>query len=305
MKAVIYQKYGPPEVLKQVEVEKPNPKENEILVKVHATSVTSGDVRLRSSDFPPLFWLPARLIFGLFKPKRKILGHEFAGVVVEKGKDVQEFQVGDEVFGTTTLLAHGSYAEYVCIPESWKNGVIGLKPTNLDFKTAAVLPIGAMTALFLLEKADIQSGQHLLVYGASGSVGSYAVQIAKNMGLKVTAVCSGKNIEMVKSLGADDTIDYTQQDYSTLDQKYDVVFDAVGKTTKQKAKKVLQRKGAFVSVKMLTKEKTAHLQHIKTLAEDQKIVPFIDRSFSLEDLVEAHRYVDSGRKKGNVVITVV
>ncbi len=305
MKAVVYHKYGPPEVLQRVEIEKPVPKDNEILVKVHATSVTSGDVRLRSSDFPPLFWLPARLIFGLFKPKRKILGHEFAGVVETKGNKVTQFQIGDAVFGTTTLLREGAYSEYVCIPETWKNGVVARKPTNLNFNTAAVLPIGAMTALFLLEKSDVQSGQNILVYGASGSVGSYTVQIAKSMGLEVTAVCSGGNIEMVKSLGADDTVDYSQQDYSALDQKYDVVFDAVGKTTKQKAKKVLQPKGAFVSVKMLTKEKTTHLKHIKTLAEDQKIIPFIDRSFPLEDLVEAHRYVDSGRKKGNVVITVV
>ncbi|MEO1487595.1 MAG: NAD(P)-dependent alcohol dehydrogenase [Bacteroidota bacterium] len=305
MKAVVYHKYGLPEVLQKAEIQKPIPKENEILVKVHATSVTSGDVRLRSSDFPPLFWLPARLIFGLFKPKKKILGHEFAGVVVEKGKDVKEFQIGDDVFGTTTLLTQGSYAEYVCIPERWKNGVIGIKPTNLDFNTAAVLPIGAMTALFLLEKAKAQSGQNLLIYGASGSVGSYAVQIAKSMRLEVTAVCSGRNMEMVKSLGANDTVDYTQKDYTKLDQKYDVVFDAVGKTSKQNAKKVLRSEGNFVSVKMLTKEKTAHLKHIKTLAEEHKITPFIDQSFPLEDLVAAHRYVDSGRKRGNVVVTVV
>ncbi|MEL6974194.1 MAG: NAD(P)-dependent alcohol dehydrogenase [Bacteroidota bacterium] len=305
MKAVVYQQYGPPEVLKQVEVEKPSPKENEILVKVHATSVTSGDVRLRSSDFPALFWLPARLIFGLFKPKRKILGHEFAGVVEAKGDKVTQFQIGDSVFGTTTLLREGSYAEYVCIPEAWKNGVIAQKPYNLDFHTAAVLPIGAMTALFLLEKGNAQSGEKLLIYGASGSVGSYAVQIAKSMGLEVTSICSGKNMDMVKSLGADHALDYTQQDYSQLDQKYDMVFDAVGKTNKRKAQNVLLRNGRFVSVKMLTKEKTEHLLRIKALAEEKKIRPFIDRSFPLEDLVQAHRYVDTARKRGNVVVTVV
>ncbi|MEM8765381.1 MAG: NAD(P)-dependent alcohol dehydrogenase [Bacteroidota bacterium] len=305
MKAVVYHQYGPPEVLKLAEIEKPNPKETEILVKVHATSVTSGDVRLRSSDFPPLFWLPARLIFGLFKPKKKILGHEFAGVVVSKGNKVTRFQIGDAVFGTTTLLRAGSHAEYVCIPETWKNGVVALKPPNLDFKSAAVLPIGAMTALFLLEKAAVQSGQNILIYGASGSVGSYGVQIAKTMGLKVTAVCSGKNIDMVKSLGADHALDYTKKDYTQLDQQFDVVFDAVGKTNKPKAKKVLLPKGRFVSVNMLTKEKTEHLLHIKELAEEDKIKPFIDRSFQLEDLAEAHHYVDSGRKRGNIVVTLL
>lgn len=305
MKAVRYQNYGPPEVLKLVSMEKPNPKDNEILVNVHATSVTSGDVRLRSSDFPPLFWIPARLIFGLFKPKKKILGHEFAGVVVEKGKDVKEFQIGDAVFGTTTLLAQGSHAEYVCIPERWKNGVIALKPTNLDFNSAAVLPIGSMTALFLLEKAQAKEGQKILIYGASGSVGSYAIQIAKSKGLEVTAVCSGRNSEMVKSLGAKDTIDYTQQEYSTLDQKYDIVFDAVGKTTKRIAKKVLLPTGHFVSIKMMTKEKKNHLLEIKKQVEDGEIVPFIDRTFPLEEIVEAHHYVDTGRKRGNIVVTVI
>ncbi|MGB3467184.1 MAG: NAD(P)-dependent alcohol dehydrogenase, partial [Cyclobacteriaceae bacterium] len=178
MKAAIYEKYGSPEVLRIAEVPKPQPKANEILVKVRAATVTSGDTRLRSSNFPPLFWLPARLIFGLLKPKNKILGHELAGTVVECGKDVSDFQIGDEVFGTTTLLKGGSYAEYVCLPQKWKNGVVGKKPSNLNFEEAAALPIGAMTAMSLLEKAKLTKGQKVLVYGASGSVGSYAVQLA-------------------------------------------------------------------------------------------------------------------------------
>ncbi|MBS9463962.1 NAD(P)-dependent alcohol dehydrogenase [Flagellimonas sp. 389] len=304
MKAVLYQKYGPPSVLKVTAIEKPIPKDHEILVKIHAATVTSGDVRLRSSDFPTLFWLPARLIFGLFKPKKKILGHELSGVVEEKGKDVTRFNIGDEVFGTTTMLGTGSYAEYICLPEQWKHGVVDVKPTNLSFNKAAALPIGGMTALFLLEKAKISKGKSVLVYGASGSVGSYAVQIAKSFSSSVTGVCSTSNIDMVKSLGADKTVDYTQEDYALLEETFDIVFDAVGKTSKSKAKKVLKNNGVFVSIKMLTKEKSEDLLKLKELAEEGKIKPFIDKSYPLEDIVSAHTYVDRGRKKGNVVIEI-
>lgn len=305
MKAVIYSKYGSPDVLKQMELDKPVPKDNEILVKIHAATVTSGDVRLRASDFPPIFWLPARLIFGLFKPKKKILGHELSGIVERKGKDVTKFDIGDEVFGTTTMLKTGSYAEYICLPEKWKHGVVALKPKNLSFKEAAALPIGGMTSLFLLEKANIKSGQHVLIYGASGSVGSYAVQIAKSLGAIVTGVCSTSNLEMVKSLGADKVLDYTQEDYTLLKKEVDIVFDAVGKTTKSVAKKILKKEGAFVSVKMLTTEKMEHLLKLKELAEKGKIKPYIDTSYPLEEIVKAHTYVDQGHKKGNVVIEVL
>ncbi|MEM9340983.1 MAG: NAD(P)-dependent alcohol dehydrogenase, partial [Bacteroidota bacterium] len=237
MKAAVYTSYGSPNVIKLTEVKKPLPKENELLVKVHAATVTAGDIRLRASDFPPLYWLPARLIFGLFKPKKKILGHEFAGVVEAIGSKVTQFSQGDKVFGTTTMLATGSYAEYLCVPESWKSGVVALKPENLSFEESAALPIGAMTALFLLKKAKVEKSKKVLVYGASGSVGSYAIQLAHHLGKSVTGVCSTKNVDMVKSLGADKVIDYKNEHYATLDRDFDIVFDAVGKTTRSTAKK--------------------------------------------------------------------
>lgn len=305
MKAVVYEKYGPPKVLKLKDVKKPKPKDDEILVKIHAATVTSGDVRLRSSDFPPLFWLPARLIFGLFKPKKKILGHELAGVVEEIGKNVTKFNVGDSVFGTTTMLNTGSYAEYICLPQKWKNGVVELKPKNLSYQEAAALPVGAMTAIYLLEKANLKNGQNVLVYGASGSVGSYAVQVVNQKGSRVKGVCSTSNFEIVKLLGAESLIDYKKDDYSEGNEKFDIVFDAVGKTTKSKAKKVLKTGGVFVSVKMLTKEKDEHLNLIKEMAEKEKLKPYIDKYFKLEEIVKAHEYVDQGRKRGNVVIDIL
>lgn len=304
MKAVIYAEYGPPNVLEATEIAKPSPNDNEMLVKINAATVTSGDVRLRGSDFPPLFWLPARLIFGLFKPKKKILGHELAGTIEAIGKNITKFKVGDSVFGTTTMLKKGSYAEYICLPQEWKNGVVALKPYNLSFAEAAALPVGAMTAMYLLEKANLEKGQQVLVYGASGSVGSYAVQLAKQKGATVMGVCSGSNVEMVKSLGAVKGIDYSKEDYSERGEKFDIVFDAVGKSNKAKAKKVLKTGGKFVTVKMLTKEKTESLERIKELAEQGELRPFIDRTFTLDEMVIAHQYVDSGRKRGNVVIEI-
>ena len=305
MKAAIYEKYGLPNVLKLVEVKKPQPNDNEFLVKIYATTVTSGDVRLRASNFPFLFWLPARLIFGLFKPKKNILGHEFAGTVEEIGKNITKFKVGDKVFGTATMLKKGAYAEFICLPQEWKHGVVELMPKNLNFKEATALPIGAMTAMYLLEKAHLKKEQKILVYGASGSVGSYAVQIAKQQGALVTGVCSRLNFEMLKSLGVKSLIDYKEEDYSENNEKFDVIFDAVGKTSKSKAKKVLNSKGTFVSVNMITKEKSEHLKQIKELAENELIKSFIDRTFDLTEIVEAHQYVDTGRKRGNVVIEII
>jgi len=304
MKAVVYKKYGPPNGLEVIEMQRPQPKDNEILVKIYAATVTSGDVRLRGSDFPPLFWLPARLIFGLFKPTKIMLGHELAGTIEAIGKNVTKFKVGDPVFGTTTMLKTGSYAEYICLPQEWKSGVVALKPENLNFKEAAALPVGAMTAMYLLEKANLKNGQKVLVYGASGSVGSYAVQLAKQQGATITAVCSGSNFDMVRSLGAQNLINYKTEDFSGGSEKFDIVFDAVGKTTKAKAKKILTAEGTFVSVTMLTKEKTDNLQRIKELAELGKLKPFIDKTFTLDEMVNAHTYVDSGRKRGNVVINI-
>ncbi|MEL6190865.1 MAG: NAD(P)-dependent alcohol dehydrogenase [Bacteroidota bacterium] len=304
MKAAIYTSYGSPDVLTLTEMEKPIPKANEILVKVYATTVTAGDIRLRASDFPGLAWLPARLIFGLFKPKKQILGHEFSGVVEAIGEKVSLFSIGDEVMGTTTMLSSGSYAEYVCVPEVWKSGVVTTKPENLSFKEAAALPVGAMTALFLLKKAQIDETKKVLVYGASGSVGSYAVQLAHQLGKSVTGVSSARNADMVKSLGADEVIDYKSQDYTTLAQDYDIVFDAVGKTSKSEARKILKKEGSFVSVKMLTKENLKDLEQIKEMVEKGYLTPYIDRTFSLDQIVMAHKYVDTGRKRGNVVVSV-
>ncbi|MDN3204083.1 NAD(P)-dependent alcohol dehydrogenase [Algoriphagus sediminis] len=304
MKAAVYQHYGPPEEIEIKEVPKPKPKENEILVKIFATSVTSGDVRLRKSDFPPLFWLPARIIFGLFTPKKKVLGHEFSGVVEEVGSSITKFEVGQEVFGTATLLPNGSYAEYICVPETWKHGVIEHKPKGVSHEKSATLPVGCMTAMFLLEKAKAQSTQKILIYGASGSVGSFAIQLAKNMGLEVTAVCSTEKIEMVKELGAYHVIDYKKEDFTRSGKSFDVVFDSVGKSSKSQGRKVLKNGGSFVSVNMMTKERSEHLLKIKKLAEEGKIKAYIDKTFTLDQIVEAHRYVETGRKSGNVAIKI-
>ncbi|MEM9078008.1 MAG: NAD(P)-dependent alcohol dehydrogenase [Bacteroidota bacterium] len=304
MRAVIYSKYGGPEVLKMHKIDKPHPKEKEVLVKVYATTVTSGDVRLRSSNFPPLLWLPARILFGLFKPKKKILGHEFSGIVEEIGSNVTQFEVGDEVFGTTTMLRTGAYAEYLCLPESWKHGVLAIKPENATFEEAASLPIGGMTAVSLLEKSALKENQSIIVYGASGSVGSYALQVAKYRGAKITGVCSTSNLDMIHSLGATTTLDYTKQDITKLEFKYDVFFDAVGKVSKRNAKKLLERNGTYVSVQMLTQEKTEYLIQLKHMFNEGRIRSYIDRTYSLKDISEAHTYVDTGRKRGNVVILV-
>lgn len=304
MKAITYTKYGSPSVLQMVDIEKPTPKPNEVLVKIYATSVTSGDARLRSSNFPAIAWLFVRLVYGLFKPKKEILGHEFSGIVEAVGKEVTKYKVGDEVVGTPTMLPSGSYTEYLCIPENRKKGVLALKPKTLSFNEAAVLPVGGITALFLLQKAKLDKGQNVLIYGASGSVGSHAIQIAKAQGATVTAVCSNSNFNMVKSLGADATLDYSIMDYSSLDQKFDIVFDAVGKTSKSKAIKILKKEGKFVSTQALTNPGQEHLNKLCELADKGKLKPFIDKTFSLSDIVNAHEYVDTGRKRGNVAIEV-
>ena len=316
MKAAVYRQYGPPDVVEVVQVDRPTPQtKNEVLIKVHATTVTTGDVRLRASDFPAAVWLPARCIFGLVRPKKQILGHEFAGVVEAVGANVTKFRVGDQVFGTTTMCPTGAHAEYVCLPQQWKLGVLETKPVGVSFADAAALPIGAMTAMYLLmDKAKLKSSPaapsnnncSVLIYGASGSVGSFAIQLAVAEGATVTAVCSAKNADMVRSLGAKHVIDYHDTDYSDDENaKYDIVLDAVGKTSKQKANKVLKNGGRFVSVEMLTDEKSSHLLKIRQMAEQGKLKPFIDKRYTLDRIKEAHEYVDSGRKRGNVVIEII
>jgi NADPH:quinone reductase-like Zn-dependent oxidoreductase len=302
MKAILASKYGDPEVLQLEEIEKPTPKDNEILIKVHATTVSAADFRMRSFTVPAPLWIPARIALGITKPRQPIFGSELAGVVEAIGKNVTHFKVGDQVFASTLTERFGAYAEYKCLPEQ---AMVAIKPTNITYEEAAALPIGATTALRLLRKGNIQRGQKVLIYGASGSVGTYAVQLAKYFGADVTGVCSTSNIEMVKSLGADHVIDYTKADFSSLEERYDVIFDTLAKFPKSQYSKVLKPNGTYVSMaKLSTKESMDNLISIKELIEKGEIIAFIDRCYPLEGMVEAHRYVDTGHKKGNVIITV-
>jgi NADPH:quinone reductase-like Zn-dependent oxidoreductase len=295
MQAVIQTKQG----LTVQQVEKPIPGDKEILVKVHAATVTQGDVVMQK--IPRIAYMPLSLFGMRYKPTP---GHEFAGVVEAVGRSVTRFQVGDAVFGTTTGLQAGANTEYVVVPESWKSGVVVLKPETLSFEDAVALPVGGMTALYLLNQANVQPGARVLIYGASGSVGSYAVQLAKHLGAVVTGVCSTRNIEMVKSLGTDHIIDYKFEDFSERDERYDVIVDAVGKTTRTQRKRALKPAGRVVSVRSITHESADALAHLAELAATGTIRPVIDRCYSLEQVADAYDYVASGRKTGNVVVQI-
>lgn len=303
MRAVTYTKYGPPEVLQLTEVPKPTPKSSEILIRVHAATAAAGDWRLRKAD--PFL---ARLFNGLFRPKKvNILGFELAGEIEAVGTDVTRFKPGDQVFAFTGFT-FGAYAEYKCLPAIGKkptnDGLIALKPHNLSYEEAAAVPVGGITALSFLRDAKVESAKNVLIYGASGSVGTYAVQIAKAYGAEVTAVCSTSNIEMVKSIGADHVIDYTKEDFAATSQTYDIVFDAVGKAPAAKCKKLLKPNGSYSSVRGSAKLLPDDMDTLRELIEAGKIKPIIDRCYPLEEIVEAHRYIDKQHKKGNVVITV-
>jgi NADPH:quinone reductase-like Zn-dependent oxidoreductase len=301
MKAIVATKSGPPEVLELREVDKPAPQDNEVLVKIYAATVTTGDVLLRR--LPPAMFL----VFRLFGTRRKrIPGHEFAGEIEAAGKAVTRFKPGQQIFGTTTGLSVGANAEYVCLPDAWPAGALATKPANITYAEAAAMPVGGMTALHFLRQANLQSGQTALIYGASGSVGTFAVQIARHFGAQVTGVCSSKNVELVKSLGAATVIDYTQEDFTKRGERYDVIFDAVGKTSETDCRPALALNGAYVSVnKGTAKERSGDLAFLKDLVEAGEIKPIIDRRFPLELTAEAHRYVEAGHKTGNVVITIV
>jgi NADPH:quinone reductase-like Zn-dependent oxidoreductase len=300
MKAIVCTKSGPPEVLRLEELEPPTPKDKEVLVRVRAATVTRGDVILRKLH--PL----VALLMGVFGVKKmKIPGIEFAGEITDLGKDIVKFKVGEKVFGTTTGLRFGANAEYVCVPETSKQGVLGLMPNKATFEEAAGLPVGGMTALYLLQKADLKPGDKVLVYGASGSVGTYAVQLAKQVfDAQVTGVCSTRNLELVKSLGAKEVIDYTQEDFLQREQTYDLIFDAVGKLSSLQVKTILTEGGAFLTVRTPTRETLENLANLKNLFDAGKLKPVIDRTFPLAEVADAHRYVETGRKQGNVVITV-
>ncbi|MBH5318424.1 NAD(P)-dependent alcohol dehydrogenase [Paenibacillus sp. GSMTC-2017] len=301
MRAIVCTKYGSPDDLQLKEVKKASPKNDEILIKVHATTVTSGDCRVRSFKSPPLLWVPMRLVLGFSKPRKAILGVELAGEIEAVGKDVKRFKKGDQVYGLTGMR-FGAHAEYTCMPEA---GNVALKPANVSYEEATTIPFSGTTALHYLKKGKIQHGQKVLIYGASGAVGSSAVQLAKYFGADVTGVCSIANLVLVKSLGADRVIDYRNEDFISVGDQYDLIFDAVGKITKSYCKKALAPNGKFISVAQgITKVCKEDLIFLKEIVESGDLKPVIDRRYPLEQIADAHRYVDMGRKRGNVVITV-
>jgi 2-desacetyl-2-hydroxyethyl bacteriochlorophyllide A dehydrogenase len=326
MKAIVWTKYGPPEVLQLREVAKPAPKETEVLIRIHATTVTAGDCEMRSLKFPVWLSLPMRIYAGIKNPQRvTILGQELAGEIESVGKDVKLFKKGDKVFATTGF-GFGAYAEYKCLPEEPKMGALASKPVNMTYEEAAAVPTGGLEALHFLRKGNIQSGQKVLIIGAGGSIGTFAVQLARYFGAEVTGVDSTGKLDMLRSIGADHVIDYTQEDFTKSGETYDVIFDVVGKSSFSRSLRSLKQNGRYLlanpgltqmvrgpwtsmisSKKVLfgaASQKTEDLIFLKELIEAGKIKPVIDRRYPLELTAEAHSYVETGEKTGNVVITV-
>jgi NADPH:quinone reductase-like Zn-dependent oxidoreductase len=306
MKAIICTKYGPPEVLQVRQVEKPVPRDNEVLIKIYATAVTASDCIIRGFKLSALLWIPARLALGLTKPRKPILGLVLSGEVEKAGNNVKQFRKKDKVFAHT-FLRFGAYAEYICIPESI---AIALMPSNTSFEEAAAIPYGGILALYFLKLANIQKGQKVLIYGASGAIGTSAIQLARHFGAEVSGVCSTANVELVKSLGADAVIDYIKEDFTDTGMQYDLIFDAVGKKKSSylQYQKALNPTGKFISVddespgeRAVCKE---NLTILKELTEKGILKPVVDRIYPLDQIVDAHRYVDKGHKKGNVIISV-
>lgn len=321
MKAAVYDRYGPADVLRVESIEKPEPKDGELLVEVHASAVTTADWRIRASAFPGYAWLPGRLMFGVFAPRNKVLGTDFAGKVAAVGTGVSDFGVGDEIFG---FSGKGGHAEFLTVSA---NGAVARKPAILDFGEAAAVPFGAMAALvFLRDFAKVQPGQKVLINGASGGVGVFAVQLAKHFGAQVTGVCSSGNKKLVKSLGARDVIDYTRQDFAQSGRQWDVVLDTVGKTSFSQCRTALTPEGRYVPLEFgfrefiqalatsaskgqrvlvgVSGDKKADLEFIASLLQSGKLKPVIDKRYPLRKIADAHRRVESRHKTGSVVITV-
>ncbi|MHA2294385.1 MAG: NAD(P)-dependent alcohol dehydrogenase [Candidatus Hodarchaeales archaeon] len=329
MKAIVWTKYGPPEGLQLKEVDKPVPRDNEVLIRIYAATVTAGDCEIRKLQLPMLLWIPLRIYAGVRRPTRiTILGNEFAGVIDTVGKDVKLFKKGDQVFGTTGFgSSSGAYAEYTCLPEDGAEGVLAQKPSNMSFEEAAAVPTGGLEALhFLRDKANIQSGQKVLINGAGGSIGTSGVQLAKYFGAEVTAVDSTGKLDMLRSISADQVIDYTKEDFTKKGETYDVIFDVVGKGPFSGCMRSLKKKGFYLLanpslsrivrgrwISMTSSKqviigmaayKAEDLLFLKELIEAGKLKTVIDRRYPLEETAEGHRYVETGQKKGNVVITL-
>ena len=324
MKAIIWTKYGPPEVLKLQELEKSKPKDNEILLRIHATSVTMGDCEMRALRLSPALAFFMRIYNGIKKPKRiTILGQDVAGVVEAIGKNVRIFKVGDQIFGSTGFKM-GAYAEYTCLPE---DAELAKKPVNMTFEEAAAVPLGGLNSIYFLKKAKIKKGQKVLINGAGGSIGTYAIQIAKSSGATVTGVDTTEKLDILRSIGADYVIDYTQEDFTKKGETYDVIFDLVRKSSFSGCVRVLNKNGIYLQVnhgmfrrirgslssmrsskKILSgtvMEGTEYLKDLKKLIEIGQIKSVIDREYLLEQIIDAHEYVETGQKKGNVVIKVI